>query len=129
MAERRNKVEERGTSSCVGGMFRLGFGKLLHKHVETPNPFHPHCSQETTVITLLLVVHVVKKLLPCLFFSLLLSLLSKPSSFPHSRLLACLPRLCSPPPHSHFYVLLVYILLCCSRAEGVFLFINFLVSF
>lgn len=52
----------------MGGLFRLGFGKLLY-HVETPNPFHPQCSQETTKLPLLLMVHVVKMLLPCLFSS------------------------------------------------------------
>ena len=41
MAESRTKGEEGGALSCVGGLFRLGFGKLLREHVETPNPFHP----------------------------------------------------------------------------------------
>lgn len=74
---------------CVGGMFRLGFSKLLHEHVQNLIPFHPHCSQESGVLPPLLMVHVVKMLLPCLF-SLLLSLLPRPSSFSSSSLLVCL---------------------------------------
>ena len=116
------KGEERGALLCVGGLFRLGFGKLLREHVETPNPFHPHCSQETTAIPLLLMVHVVKMLLPRLCF-----LSSSPSS--HSPppfpilLFSCLPRLCSPPPYIPSYVLLVYIVLCGSREGCVFFFL------
>lgn len=106
-----------GALSCVGGLFRLGFGKLLHEHVETPNLFHPQCSQGTTALPLLLIVHVVKMLLPCLFSS---PLHPPPTALLlFSLLFACSPCLCSPPPHIHFYVLLVYILLCGSRAGCV----------
>lgn len=90
------KGEERGALLCVGGLFRLGFGKLLREHVETPNPFHPHCSQETTALPLLLMVHVVKMLLPRLRF-----LSSSPSShspppFPTLVFLLASPVLPSP---------------------------------
>lgn len=70
----RMRRSKEGGLSCVGGMFRLGFGKRLHEHVETPNPFHTHCSQETTALPLLM-VHVVKMLLPCLASPPLLHLL------------------------------------------------------
>ena len=36
-----SKGEEGGALSCVGGPFRLGFGKQLQEHVATPNTFHP----------------------------------------------------------------------------------------
>lgn len=82
----------------VGGVFRLGFSKLLHEHLQNLIPFHPHCSQESGALPPLLMVHVVKMLLPCLF-SLLLSLLPQPSSFSSSSLLVC-PVFAPLPPFS-----------------------------
>lgn len=95
MVANRNKGEDKGALSCVGGLFRLGFAKLLHEHVETSNLFHPQCSQETATLPLLLMVYVVKMLLPCVFFPL--------SSSPSSH---------SPPP----FLTLVCLLACLARA-------------
>lgn len=90
--------EKGGALSCVGGLFRLGFGKLLHEHVENPKPLSSSvlpgdecapsvvdgaCGQDAASSSL---------------FSLLFTLLPQPSSFPHSCLLACapLPRIFTP---------------------------------
>lgn len=67
-------------------------------------------------LSLLLVMHVVKMLLTSVFF-----LPSSPSSYspPPFFTLACLPCLRSPPPHTQYHVLLVYIVLCRSCARCV----------
>lgn len=118
MAEKRNKGEARGALSCVGGLFRLGFGKLLREHVETPNPFHPQCSHGTTTLPLLLMVHVVKMLLPCLFFSLSSSPSShSPPPFLTRVCLLALPVLPSPAYSPAMFCLFTS---CCAvHAQGV----------
>lgn len=91
MVENGHKKGKWGALSRGGSLFGLGFST----HVDTPNSFYPQCSQETTALPLLLMVHVVKMLLPHPP-PLLFTLLPQPSSFPHSCFLACLA--CAPLP-------------------------------
>lgn len=102
----RIRGEERGALSCVGGLFRLGFCKLLHEQVENPKPFHPPFSQETaTALSLLLMVHVVKMLLPRLFLP------PPPLPPPTTLVLSSLWFDCAPLPR----IEIVYIFMCSSR--------------
>lgn len=71
------------------------------------------CSQETAVLPLLLLVHVVKMLLPCLFFSLL----PQPSSFLCSGLLACLA--CAPLPRNLTPAYCLFTSRCVVHAQGL----------
>lgn len=114
MAEHRNKGAERGEPCRVWeACLDWDLASVCMSMLSTPNPFHRQCSQETTALPLLLVVHVVKMLLPCLFFALL----PQPSSFPHSCLLACLAR--APLPRIFTPMFCLFTSCCAVHAQGV----------